>query len=95
MCFSLDWIRDLLILLICVGGLVAILKVLVPLICGWLGISLNPSIMQILNILVAIVVLCGLVYFVFAIFSCIFSGGSMLHHSMIDAPFRWALTLAG
>jgi flagellar biosynthesis protein FlhB len=88
MCFSLEWVRDLLILLICIGGLVAILKVLVPLICSWLGIALNPAIMQIINILVAIIVLCALVYLVFAVLECALGGGLFRHASAL--PFRLA-----
>lgn len=69
MCFSLAWFEALLIWLIIVCGIVAIFRLVLPVVLGWLGIA-GGLVMQVLNIILVVIVLCMLVYFAFDLISC-------------------------
>jgi len=78
MCFSLEWVEQLLIWLIIVGAIVALLKLLVPMILrnlGWAG----ATIMQAINIVMWAVICIFLVYFIFDLIACL-GGGLRLPH---------------
>jgi hypothetical protein len=74
MCFSLLWFRDLLIWLVVLAAVVAILQLFVPWVLAQLNINAGP-IMQILRIVVWAVVIIAVIYFVFALLSCLMGSG--------------------
>lgn len=77
MCFSMDWIMQLLIWAVIVIAIVAILKLLIPYILSMLG-SGGALIMSVINILLWAVVAIFIIYLCFAIISCLMSmGGGM------------------
>jgi len=78
MCFSLEWVEQLLIWLIIVGAIVALLKLLVPMILsnlGWAG----ATVMAAINIVMWAVICIFLVYFIFDLIACL-GGGLRLPH---------------
>lgn len=59
MCFSLAYIVQLLILFVVIAATVAIVRILVPWICGVMGVGVPGPILQILGILLwAVVIIC-------------------------------------
>lgn len=70
MCFSLGWIEQLFIWLIIVGAIIAIVRLLLPMVLGPLG---GPAaiIIQIMNIVMWAVVACFIVYIIFDLLSCL------------------------
>jgi len=70
MCFSIAWLVQTLIWLIVMCGIVAIFRVLLPVILGWIGVA-GGVVMQVLNIVLIVIVLCMLVYFCFDLLACI------------------------
>ena len=70
MCFSLLWFRDLLIWLVVLAAVVAILQLFVPWVLTQLNINAAP-VMQILRIVIWAVVIIAVIYFVFALISCL------------------------
>lgn len=74
MCFSLAWIQQLLIWLVIICAIVAILRLFLPWIAGKLG-DAGSIVIGVLNIVLwAFVVIC-VIYFVFALISCLGGGG--------------------
>jgi len=76
MCFSLDWIMHLLIFLVCVGAVVAIVKLLLPMVMGPLG-PMGALILQILWIILWAAVLIFIIYFAFELLACLFGGSGL------------------
>lgn len=70
MCFSLNWIENLLIWLVIVGAVVAVIKLLVPYVASQLG-SPGAVIMQVLNITMWAVVLIFVIVIVFDLLACL------------------------
>jgi hypothetical protein len=71
MCFSLQWIEQLIVWLIIVGAIIAVIKLVIPFITSLTGM---PIIGQILLILLWAVVAIALVYIVFGLLSCLGGG---------------------
>jgi hypothetical protein len=70
MCFSLGWIEQLFVWFIVICAVVAILKILLPFVAGQLGAA-GGVIIQVINIVLwAIIAIC-VVYFCFAVISCL------------------------
>lgn len=71
MCFSLLWLKDLLIWLVVVAAVIAIIRLLVPWITsltGW------PVLGQVLNIVLWAVVAIVVIMIVFALLQCLLGG---------------------
>jgi len=77
MCFSLEWVEQLLIWLVIVGAIVAILRLLIPWALSFFGFNPGP-IMQIINIVIGAIVVIFVIYFVFAMIACLSSMGGGL-----------------
>jgi hypothetical protein len=78
MCFSLGAIEQLIIWLIVICAVVAIVRLLlVPYVLAPLGPP-GTIIVQVLNILLWVVIAIAVVYLVFDLLSCAFSGGGYL-----------------
>lgn len=73
MCFTVPWLAGMLIWLVVVCGFVAILMILLPIVLGWLGWAGGVA-MQIIRIVVAVIVICALIYFLLDLYQC-FVGG--------------------
>ena len=72
MCFSLGWLEQLLVWLVIVCAIVMILKLVVPWVASQLGI---PIISQVLSIVLWAVIIIFVIYFCFALLSCLGGGG--------------------
>lgn len=74
MCFSLGWIEQLLVWLVIICAIFAILKLLIPFVAAQLGAA-GGVIVQVINIVLwAFIVIC-VIYFCFALISCLMSAG--------------------
>ena len=71
MCFSLEWLKELVIWLIIVGAIVACIKLLVP----WLTSITTPIVGQILMIILWAIVAIVIVTIIFGLLSCLLGGG--------------------
>lgn len=76
MCFSLSWLEQLFIYIICVGAIIAIIRILLPMVFAQFGGPGNV-IAQIINIILWAVVACFVVYVAFALISCLLGGGGL------------------
>lgn len=76
-CFNLLWLEALLIWLIVIGAVFAIIRVVVPLIVGPLGVFAS-TVVQILNIVLWVVVAIAVVYLVFDLLGCVIGFPRML-----------------
>lgn len=83
MCFSMQWIMQLLIWAVIVIAIICILKLLIPYILSALGGG-GGIIMAIINILLWAIIAIFVIYFAFAVISCLMSMGGgmplMPHH---------------
>lgn len=70
MCFSALWIVQTLIWLIVLCAIVAILRLIVPYVLSWLGVA-GGIVMQVINIIIAVVVLIALIWFVYDLITCL------------------------
>lgn len=70
MCFSLNWIENLLIWLVIVCAIVAVIKLVIPYAVGQLG-SPGTLVMQVLNIVMWAVVLIFVIIIVFDLLACL------------------------
>jgi hypothetical protein len=76
MCFSLDFIKQLLIDLIVIGAIFAIIKLLLPLALSWLG-GAGSIIMQVINIVLYAIICIFVVIICFDLISCLLGGGGL------------------
>jgi hypothetical protein len=74
MCFDLSWWENLLIWVVIIGAIVAILKLLVPLVLQQFGWPAG-LIMQIINIVIVAMVIIFVIIFAFGMISCLSSIG--------------------
>jgi hypothetical protein len=72
MCFSLEWLEQLLVWLVIVCAIIAILRLLLPWIASALGI---PIIAQAIQIVLWAVIAIFVIYFCFALIGCLAGGG--------------------
>jgi hypothetical protein len=73
-CFSLGWIEQLLVWLVVIVAVVSIIKLLVPFVLAQLGAA-GGIVAQIINIALWAFVCILVIYFAFAVISCLLSGG--------------------
>ena len=74
MCFSLGWIEQLLVWIVCVCAIVGILKLLLPFVLGQLGAG-GGIIAAAINIVLWAVIAIFVIYICFALISCVGGGG--------------------
>lgn len=80
MCFSLAWIENIFIWLIVIGAVVALVKLLLPLVLSWAGTA-GSVVMQALTIVMYAFICIVVVIFVFDLISCLMAhGGVSLPH---------------
>jgi hypothetical protein len=71
MCFSLLWLFQILVWLVIVCGVVAILRIIVPWILSLLGTAVDGRVMQIINIIIAVVIIVALLWFIYDLIECV------------------------
>ena len=69
MCFSAAWFFNLLIWLIVICAVVAIFRLILPTVLGWLGVA-GSLVMQVLNIILIAFVLIVLIWFLYDLLIC-------------------------
>ena len=81
MCFSLEWLEQLFIYVIVIGAIIAIIRLLLPMVFAQFGGPGN-IIAQVINIILWAVIACFVVYVCFSLLSCLIGGGglSLLPH---------------
>jgi hypothetical protein len=72
-CLGFEFIKTLLIWLIILGGVVALIKLLLPRILAALGVE-GDIVIRALMIVLWVIIACFVVYFVFDVFSCLLGG---------------------
>lgn len=72
MCFSLGWLEQLCVWLVIVAAVVAIIRLVVPALVGWIGF---PIVGQIINIVLWAVVAILCIYIIFGLLSCLLGAG--------------------
>lgn len=78
MCFTLEWLENLLIWIIVIGATIGVLKLLIPWVFSFLGIPVGP-LPQIVNIIVFAIVAVAVIVFVFDLLGCLW-GHARLHY---------------
>lgn len=76
MCFSLQWLEQLLIWLVIVCAVVGILKLIIPFVLAQLGAG-GGVIMAAINIVMWAVIAIFVIYVCFALISCLVGGGGL------------------
>lgn len=77
MCFSMAWLQQLFIYVIIVGAVIAIIRLLLPMVFAQMGGPGNV-IGQVINIILWAVIACFVVYICFALISCLLGSGGGL-----------------
>lgn len=78
MCFSLGWIEQLCIWLIILWAVVAIIKLLVPMVASIFG-SYGGTVVAIINIVLWAIVAIMVIKVIFMLLSCLLGMGGGLH----------------
>jgi hypothetical protein len=73
MCFDLTWFENLLIWLVIIFAIIAVFKLLLPLVFGRMGIA-GEIILRIINIAIGAVVTIFIIIIVFDVISCLYAG---------------------
>lgn len=69
-CFSLAWLEQLLIWLIVIAAVVALVRLLLPLIVGPLGVA-GSTVTQALNIIIWAIVAVAVIVLIFDLLTCL------------------------
>lgn len=75
-CFSLQWLEQLFIWVIVIGAVIAIIRLLLPLVFAQFGGG--GVLAQIINIVLWAFVAIMIVYIAFALISCLLGGGGLM-----------------
>ena len=76
MCFDLSWFEHLLIWVVIIGAIVAIVKVLLPMVFAQLGAP-SGAIVQIINIFLWAVIAIFVIIIAFELIGCLLGSGSL------------------
>lgn len=69
MCFSVYWFVTLLVWIVVICGVVAIFRIVLPIVLAWLGVA-GGVVMQVLNIILAMIVIITLIWFCYDLLTC-------------------------
>lgn len=69
MCFSIAWVIALLIQIIIICVVVGIVRIVLPVVLGWLGVG-GDVVMRVLNLVLAAVVIIWLLYLLLDLLRC-------------------------
>ena len=70
MCFSLEWVKDMLIFLIIICGVIAFVRLFLPRLLALMGAS-GGLILAAINIIIWVAVACFIVYIFFDFIACL------------------------
>lgn len=90
-CFSLGYLAQLLVYLVVVFGLIAIVRLLLPLLASALEPilgSIAGTIVQILNIIILCVIAIIVIYLVFGFIQCMLGAGGGMGSLLPPGPHR-------
>ncbi len=76
MCFSMAWLQQLFVYVIIVGAVIAIVRLLLPVVFAQLG-SPGDTVVRAVNIILYAAVAIFVVYICFALISCLGGGGGL------------------
>ncbi len=76
MCFSLAWLLQILIWIVVICAVVAIFRLVLPIVLGWLGVA-GSVVMQVLNIILIAFVIIVMLYFAYDLLICAGAIGSV------------------
>lgn len=85
MCFSLEWLKEVLILCIVIGAVILILRLVIPYAIGAMGLAIGPGvnlILAVLRIVFGAIIAIIVVTICFELIGCLLSYanvGSLLH----------------
>jgi hypothetical protein len=69
-CFTLEWIKTLLINIVILGAVIAVLRLLIPWALSFVGIASEP-LMQIINIILIAIIVIFIIVIVFQLLGCL------------------------
>jgi hypothetical protein len=78
MCFDLAWFENLLIWLVIIFAIIAVFKLLLPLIFSRMGLA-GEIILRIINIGISAVIVIYIIIIAFDLYSCLSAGGFNFH----------------
>jgi len=78
MCFDLTWFENLLIRLVIIFAIIAIFKLLLPLVFNRMGMA-GEVILRIINICIGAVITIFIIIIAFDLLSCLSAGGFHFH----------------
>jgi uncharacterized membrane protein len=79
-CITLDWLKNLLIWIVVLCALVAVVRLLLPLVLGLFGAQPDGGvILRIINIAMWAIVLIAVIIFLFDLFGCFIGSSSGSH----------------
>jgi hypothetical protein len=78
-CFTLEWLEQVLIMLVVFLAVFAILKVLIPWVISMAGVAIPGPVMQIINIFIWALIAIAVIYFAFMVISCLMSMSGGIH----------------
>jgi len=76
MCFTLAWLASFLVQCVVLIATVAIIRLLVPLLTGWIGI---PIVAQVINIILWAIVAIFAIWVIFDLLSCLWGMAGGMH----------------
>ncbi len=76
MCFSLMWLVQILIWIVVICAIIAIFRLVLPIVLSWLGVA-GGVVMQVLNILLIAFVIIVMLYFAYDLITCAGAIGPM------------------
>lgn len=74
MCFSLPWVEHLLIQMVIIGAIVALVRLLLPIVLGWFGPP-GAVVQRVIDLLMWAAVCIFLIIIIFDVISCLLSSG--------------------
>lgn len=69
MCFSVDWLAHLAIWLVGICFIVGVLKLVLPIILGWVGMA-GGLVMQVINMAILAIVIIAVIVFALDLYHC-------------------------
>lgn len=69
MCFSLGWLLSLVVWLVVLGAAVAILRLILPIVLGWLGVA-SDVVMRVIQIVLTAIAIIFVLYLLYDLLTC-------------------------
>lgn len=69
MCFSAEWLIMLVIQIVIICVVIGIIRILLPIVLGWLGVA-GDVVMRVLNLILAAIVIIWVLYLLLGLIRC-------------------------